>query len=822
MNLIRNKGFILSRQTIDRGTGMVVILWLRTAQGPVKLEIEQEQAVFFISQHQQAQAQALLIEHKITLDKVTPLALKNFSQQPLSGMYFNQLNQFYAARELLTGAGIKCFEDDFRPDERFLMERYITAGVEFQGLETNPKHQSSVAYPPPRFQRITQAKCRAADFHQFDFELSMLSIDLECSIKGQLYSIGLYSDDIEQVIMIGHPEPDSPDYILWVDDEKALLTAFIESVQQCDPDIFIGWNVVNFDFDLLQKRCDLHQIVFAIGRDQSAPYWRGNRANSSGTNSNGQRYINISGRVVLDGIDMMKNATYNFPSFALDNVANEILGIGKHIDDVDNRVQEITEKFHRNKQALADYNLQDCRLVWQIFEQTDLLAFAKLRAHLTGLAIDRAGGSVASFINLYVPKLHRAGYVAPNMGDGISGLVSPGGYVMDSIPGLYKNVLVLDFKSLYPSIIRTFKIDPMGLIEGLKAPEQAIEGFDGAYFSRDQHFLPDIITELWGERDKAKAQNNAVLSQAIKIIMNSFYGILGSTGCRFFDPRLSGSITKRSHALLKTTQSWLEAKGYQVIYGDTDSIFVAIGDEYDQGQSRAIGKELETYINDKWRRTIEHEFSLTSYLEIEFETHFQRFLMPTVRGLDIGTKKRYAGLIVEQQGKSDTKEQPAEAKQRMVFKGLESVRSDWTELAKVFQHQLYHLVFNDKPLSEISEYVETMVNKTLAGEHDHLLIYRKRIRRKLADYVKNVPPHVKAARLADELNKKQGKPLKYQYRGNIAYCLTTQGPQTVEYLSAPLDYQLYIERQLKAVADAILPFVGTSFDQITDQQLALF
>ena len=200
--------------------------------------------------------------------------------------------------------------------------------------------------------------------------------------------------------------------------------------------------------------------------------------------------------------------------------------------------KKLPRNFTTTSKALADYNLQDCRLVWQIFEQTDLLAFAKLRAHLTGLAIDRAGGSVASFINLYVPKLHRAGYVAPNMGDGISDLVSPGGYVMDSIPGLYKNVLVLDFKSLYPSIIRTFKIDPMGLIEGLKAPEQAIEGFDGAYFSRDQHFLPDIITELWGERDKAKAQNNAVLSQAIKIIMNSFYGIFGFHRLSLFRPTL--------------------------------------------------------------------------------------------------------------------------------------------------------------------------------------------------------------------------------------------------------------------------------------------
>ena len=86
---------------------------------------------------------------------------------------------------------------------------------------------------------------------------------------------------------------------------------------------------------------------------------------------------------------------------------------------------------------------------------------------------------------------------------------------MDSTPGLYKNVLVLDFKSLYPSIIRSFNIDPMGLIEGLKSPDKSIEGFDGAYFSRDKHFLPDIINDLWLERDIAKKDKNAALSQAI-------------------------------------------------------------------------------------------------------------------------------------------------------------------------------------------------------------------------------------------------------------------------------------------------------------------
>jgi DNA polymerase-2 len=335
-------------------------------------------------------------------------------------------------------------------------------------------------------------------------------------MEGELYSIGLYannhdkSEEFKQVLMIGDAQLNAESYIRWQADERQLLKQFIECLKQFDPDILIGWNVINFDFSLLQQRCDLLGVRFAIGRDGSTPYWRKNANNTE------QNFIEIAGRVVLDGIDLLKTATYNFASFSLDNVAHNLLGIGKKVTDVENRVQEITDNFHHDKPALAAYNLEDCRLVWLIFKKTQLLDFAQLRAQLTGLAIDRVGGSVAAFTNLYLPKLHRSGYISPNMGDGKSGLVSPGGYVMDSIPGLYDNVLVLDFKSLYPSIIRTFKIDPMGLIEGLtrvNKPESSsrenvdsgiekavipsendyfhhvIEGFDGAYFCREQHFL---------------------------------------------------------------------------------------------------------------------------------------------------------------------------------------------------------------------------------------------------------------------------------------------------------------------------------------------
>ena len=208
-----------------------------------------------------------------------------------------------------------------------------------------------------------------------------------------------------------------------------------------------------------------------------------------------------------------------------------------------------------------------------------------------------------------------------------------------------------------------------------------------------------------------------------------------------------------------------------------------------------------------WQQRLTEQFAIASELEIEFETHFSQFLMPTIRGQDVGTKKRYAGLV--QKGDE----------QQLIFKGLESVRTDWTELAKQFQRALYLKVFNRQP---VAEYIKQMVADTLAGKHDDLLYYRKRLRRKLDLYVKNVPPHVRAARLADEIYQQQGKPLKYQNKGWIEYVMTINGPQARGCQSAALDYQLYIDRQLMAVADAILPFINTSFDEITNSQMSLF
>ncbi|MDC2891005.1 DNA polymerase domain-containing protein [Psychrosphaera algicola] len=189
---------------------------------------------------------------------------------------------------------------------------------------------------------------------------------------------------------------------------------------------------------------------------------------------------------------------------------------------------------------------------------------------------------------------------------------------------MHDDILVFDFKSLYPSIIRTFNVDPIALQEGVRLPEaEAIPGFRGGQFSRETSILATIVDDLWTAREKAKKQNNTVWSNAIKIIMNSFYGVLGSAGCRFYDTRLASSITMRGHWILAQSKIWFEEKGLDVIYGDTDSIFVSLhGSNFEPKDAVSLEQELNTW----WDIKIQREFKLHSRLEIEFESHFSPFL----------------------------------------------------------------------------------------------------------------------------------------------------------------------------------------------------
>ncbi|WP_372240958.1 DNA polymerase II [Pseudomonas sp. FSL R10-1350] len=782
-------GFVLTRHWRDTPSGVEVEFWLATDDGPQHVRLPVQTSVAFMPQAQRAQVEALVQDERNI--ELRELALRDFHSRPVLGLYSQQHGQLIDIAQRLRRAGVEVFEADIRPPERFLMERFITAPVSFSGQpQTDGPLLDTRMKPHPDYRP----------------RLKLVSLDIETSAQGDLYSIALEGCGQRQVYMLGKAtDADTPvDFDLeFCATRGDLLLRLNHWMALHDPDAIIGWNVVQFDMRILHEHARRLGIPLLLGRGGSEMQWR-----EHGSRNN-HYFASAAGRLIIDGIESLRSATWSFTSFSLENVAQTLLGEGKDISTPYQRMDEINRMFAEDKPALARYNLKDCELVTRIFHKTELLTFLLERASVTGLEADRSGGSVAAFYHLYMPLMHRQGYVAPNLGDNPP-QASPGGFVMESQPGLYESVLVLDYKSLYPSIIRTFLIDPLGLIEGLRDPddEHSVPGFRGARFSRTRHCLPAIIEQIANGREVAKREKNAPLSQALKIIMNSFYGVLGSSGCRFFDTRLASSITLRGHEIMLKTRALIEAQGYSVIYGDTDSTFVWLRSEHSEADAARIGRELVQHVNQWWQAHVRDEYGLVSALELQFETHYRRFLMPTIRGAEEGSKKRYAGLVMRPDGQAE-----------MVYKGLEAVRSDWSPLAQQFQQALYLRIFNRQPYQD---YVRDFVQRTLAGQHDEWLIYRKRLRRPLSDYERNVPPHVRAARLADEYNDQQGRPRQYQNGGYISYVITVAGPQPLENRTAEVDYDHYLTRQLQPVADAILVFVDDDFSALVGGQMGLF
>lgn len=773
------KGFVLTRQQQDSGDGVLLTYWIRSDETVTPVSVAGQETVMFVLDEQVEQIAELL--SPISDWRLEKVDLTDLNYKGVHGLYCKRLKTFRQVQELLTRHDLVMMEEDIRHADRYLMERFVQGGVE---VNQRGKHI--------RFQPA-----------EYEPSFRILSIDLETTMRAdKILSAAFYAEDFQLVLMQG--EGVDTDTVRYVNNEKALLQAFIGVVQQYDPDIFIGWNVVGFDFRVLDNRAKAHRIPLILGRDQQTM-----QLHESGQ---GKLFVRMAGRIVLDGIDTLKGATYQFESFSLEYVSREFLERGKLIDHVDDRGGEIQRLFREDKSALARYNLEDCKLVWDIFKKADLISYLIERARLTGLPLDKVGGSAAAFDNQYLPHLHRAGYVAPEYASGVSGLSAPGGYVMDSQPGLYRQVLVLDFKSLYPSIIRTFKIDPYGLSEGLLEgadPDDLVPGFNHAIFSRSKTILPNLIEQLWAARDRAKQNQNNALSQAIKIIMNSFYGVLGSNVCRFYDQRLSSSITLRGHEILTKTRDCIEEHfGFKVIYGDTDSVFVWLGDDFPEETAGDKGKELASFLNVWWQAQLEKRFQLPSTLEIEYETHYCRFLMPTIRGSEKGTKKRYAGL-----------QRLSDGNTHMVFKGLENVRTDWTPLARELQEQLYERVFRGQ---EWKSLVKASVKALMSGEYDDKLLYRKRIRQPLDKYVKNKPPHVQAGLKAEHYYHKQGLPCPYRSGSYIEYMITVNGAEPIECVQSALDYQHYLDKQIRPVCETIMQFLGEDFDELTAPQGRLF
>ncbi len=749
-----------------------------------------------------------------------PLELKTLRGRPVDALYFQSSFDLARARRQAESLGLQTYESDVSAPARHLMERGIQGGVRF--LDPPVSEQDGLV-------DFRDGRAQASDFTP---ALRLLSLDVECTPGAGLFSISLYGDagiaslyssPYSRVFLIDPSRPPGhhQDGYEAHPDERSLLIAFLQAVRAADPDVLIGWNVINFDLRYLAERCARAGLRLDLGIDGPADLIEPEGGSAYGRF--GSNWLaRIPGRAVLDGINMLKAAFVPVEGYSLGAVAAEILGRKKLIGlEGAEKMAEIERQFRQDKPALARYNLVDSVLVYDIFAKLSLSQLALRKTQLTGLALDRMGGSVAALDFLYLPKLHRAGYVADTGNRAAAEEGVPGGLVLEGLPGIHRNVLVLDFKSLYPSIIRTFLVDPLaaaagqhGLADSSNTQVTWVQGPSGPRFAKEWAILPGLVADLMEAREKAKRTGDASLSQAVKIIMNSFYGVLGNPGCRFFHPDLAGTITRTGQWILLESKRFLEAQGYRVIYGDTDSLFVHAPQAENLAALQEIGAGLAKDLNTDMARNLKERFGAESHLTIQFEKIFLRFFMPSLRKEDRGSKKRYAGLL---------------ASGALHFTGLESARSDWTRLAKDFQADLLTLVFKQTDPEDrgpLEALVREWNRRLAAGELDDCLIYAKGLSKDPDDYTANAPPHVRAARA---LPKREGRAGPGDRAGRsdriIRYLMTTEGPEPIQNLSgAKPDYKHYAEKQLAPIADMVLRFYGTDFQTLTQdsRQMNIF
>jgi DNA polymerase-2 len=758
--------FLLTTSSRDNNGHFEILLYAKSADNrDIKIIITRHRPLFFIPRQAG-------IPGTNRIDERKNLSLTSLKGDPVDCLYFTTYRDRQQCARTLASAGIILYESDIHPVKRFLMERMVKGGISVEGTCREQNGLLVFIDPEIKGADVTPA-------------LATLSLDIETNAyTGEILSIACYS---KSAVVFMQGSDLSTELIRYCDSERSLLETFLNHLKEDNPDIVIGWNVINFDLNHIQKRCRELNLPFEMGKDQgSSIYLQKGKSN--------QYNADLPGRVVLDGPTVLRSNNYRFDRYTLDNVASELLGKSKDITNEGKaKIDEIIHDFENNKQKLAEYNIHDTILTREIFDKTDVTANAIEKSRQSGHLIDQFGGSIAAFDYLYLPQLHRKGYVAPDVPANLPYRPLKGGEVLDSIPGIYENVLLLDFKSLYPTIIKTFNIDPLTRV---LADDDSITGPTDIPFARSKAILPTIITRLLAARAQAKKDNNSSLSYGIKILMNSFYGVLGSISCRFFSAELAEAITGTGRFILKKTCSYIEqTTGYTVVYGDTDSLFLLLGPGKEK-QAVSIGNEIVSATNEWLTGYIQDSWQADSILELEMETHYRHFFMPTIRGSMEGSKKRYCGMV--QTGHEEFKLQ---------FKGMESARTDWTELARDFQQALYLKVFLKE---EVSGYIRQTVQSVLDGSLDQKLVFKKHLRKPIHEYVKNVPPHAQAAKLLKDPGR------------SIHYYITVDGPQPVQKVTSTLDYRHYIETQLKPIANSILEWINLDFDDIVSGQGDLF
>jgi len=488
------------------------------------------------------------------------------------------------------------------------------------------------------------------------------------------------------------------------DSEPEMLDAFIEYIEETNPDLLTGWNFADFDAPYFLDRVE---ELAGSNHDYDLEIDRLSRVNEVWRSDwNGP---DIKGRVVFDLLRAYKSTQFTeLESYRLDAVGEMELDVGK-----ERYTGDIGDLWEDDPERLLEYNLRDVELCVELDRKQDIIAFWDEARKLVGCKIEDAP-TAGDAVDMYV--LHKAygEFALPSKGQQEATDEFEGGAVFDPITGVRENVSVLDLKSLYPMSMTTINASPETKVDPDAYDGETYRTPSGVHFRKEPDgIIREMVDELLSEREEKKALRNDNdpgsedyerydrQQAAVKVIMNSLYGVFGWDRFRLYDRAMSAGVTSTNREVISFTEQAANELDKEVIYGDTDSVMLELGGDTPKDEAIERSFEIEEHINGRYDEFAQSELNADAHrFQIEFEKLYRRFFQA-------GKKKRYAGHIIWSEGK-DVDD--------IDITGFEYQRSDIAPITKEVQLRVIEMIVHGEDLDDVKDYVHDVIEDFQNGE----------------------------------------------------------------------------------------------------------
>ncbi len=680
------------------------------------LKITEQNRLYYITK--------LEIQQRIYLGQTVD-AIKVFVNDPRSVQQFRE-----AIHHLRDDLGVK--EVDISYEKKYLIEKRITS------LLLTSVEGELISMPDLRVDLVLKPRDFLPQSETVLSQPRVLAFDIE------VYNKDRYPDDtVDPIVMIGFAGYDGfKKVITWkkvsgakkfvevVKSEEALIERCVEVINDYKPDYIVGYFSDGFDFPYLVSRAKKLGLPFTLGLDGSNVKIK-RRAENLTARVTGVVHIDI-----FKFIRRVMRNTLDVDEYDLDTVAQALLGKGKTDADVEH-LWDAWDNHPERLKNYVEYNLNDAQITLELFFRMlpSLEEMIKLIGHSPFDVSRMTFGQLVEAYLLKETQHHRQ--ISPNR-PGYSTIAKrrlqslKGATVYEPQPGLHNDLAVFDFRSLYPSVITAHNLDPGTLVTDSQDAQAAPEISLGKkkivhYFTtKKDGFIPLVLKEVIMRRNrikdlvkKEKGAPDPVLyarQDALKILSASFYGYLGFAGARWYSFEAASATTAYGRYYIQMIAEKAKKNGFHVIYGDTDSLFVTLG--------KKTKKDAATFLRDV-------NMELPSLMELELQGYYPRGLFVMKKGGTQGAKKKYA--LIDERGKI-----------RVV--GFETVRGDWSVLAKEVQSKVIDIVLHDVDAKKAVKYVKDLVKKVVQKKIPlEKMVMQKRLLKDVADY-EAVGPHVVVAK----------------------------------------------------------------------------